>query len=87
VADGEALQRRIRAAEEYLTILENLIQTYYQALLEGSADILTYYNARERLLASNLALFDLRRNMADLFIALEIAAGEYLAPDGKGGSP
>ncbi len=83
LADSEALQRQLHVAEESLPVLRNLVQTYYQALLEGNADILSYYNARERLLASNLALFHLRRNLTDLFIALEIAAGEYLER-GKG---
>jgi cobalt-zinc-cadmium efflux system outer membrane protein len=86
LADGEALQKQIRATEESLPVLKNLIQIYHQALLEGNADILSYYNARDRLLTSTLALFELRRTLADLYIALEIAAGEYLEPD-RGGSP
>ncbi len=87
LTDSEALKRQLQATEESLPVLKNLVQTYYQALLEGNADILSYYNARERLLAGNLGLFQLRRNLADLFIALEIAAGEYLEPDKSGGRP
>jgi outer membrane protein TolC len=87
LADGEALQKQIRVTEEYLPVLRNLIQTYHRALLEGNADVLSYYNARDRLLASNLALFDLQRKLADFYVALEIAAGEYLEPGNRGNAP
>jgi outer membrane protein TolC len=87
LADAEAMQKQIRATEEFLPALKNLVQTYHRALLEGTADVLSYYNARDRLLASSLALFDLRRKSADFYVALEIAAGEYIEPNSGGSTP
>ena len=69
---------QIRSVEASIATQKNLVQVYHRALLEGNADALTYYNARDQLISQNLALLTLKRNLADQTIALEIAAGTYL---------
>jgi outer membrane protein TolC len=73
-----SLQRQIDAAERSVPILQNVVDSYRRALLQGNADVLTYYNARADLIARRMELFDLKRQLTDLDVALEIAAGEYL---------
>ena len=78
VSDMRALQRQIDAAAASIPILQNVVDSYRRALLQGNADVLTYYNARADLIARRMEIFDLKRQLADLEAALEIAAGEYL---------
>jgi outer membrane protein TolC len=78
IADMSSLQRQIDADEASVPILQNVVDSYRRALLQGNADVLTYYNARTDLIARRMELFDLKRQLADLDVALEIAAGEYL---------
>ncbi len=74
----ESVHRQIAAAQEYLPTLKHLVDTYYRALLQGSADVLTYYNKRDELIAAQIALLDLKMKLVDQVIGLEIAAGKYL---------
>ncbi len=78
IADINSVKRQIDAAETSIPILQNVVESYRRALLQGNADVLTYYNARADLIARRMELFDLRRQLAELDIALEIASGEYL---------
>jgi outer membrane protein TolC len=78
LADIEAVQQQISVAEGSLPILKNLTQNYHRALLEGNADVLSYYAARDRLVSAELAVLSLKRSLAELHIALELASGEYL---------
>ena len=48
-ANMDSLQRQIEAAEKAIPILQNVVESYRMALLQGNADILTYYNARDEL--------------------------------------
>jgi outer membrane protein TolC len=66
--------------------LQNVVDSYRRALLQGNADVLTYYNARADLIARRMEVFDLKRQLADLDVALEIAAGEYLSGTNIGGA-
>ena len=85
LGDMESIKVQIRATEKTIATLESLVQTYYKALLEGNADVLSYYNARNDLTAKQIEVIKLRRNLTDRYIALEIAAGEYMGQttDGK----
>lgn len=74
----QSLHQQIKATEQYIPTLQNLVQTYHRALLEGNADVLSYYNARDELIATHIALLSLQLQLVDQFIALEIAGGEYL---------
>ena len=80
LADINSLQRQAEAAENSIPILQNVVESYRMALLQGNADVLTYYNARADLITKRLELIDLKRQLADMHVALEIAAGRYLRP-------
>jgi len=80
VADIAALQKQIEAAQQSIPVLQNVVDSYRAALLQGNADVLTFYNARSDLTNKRLELLDLRRQLADMEVALEIAAGRYLEP-------
>jgi outer membrane protein TolC len=80
IANMASLQGQIEAAENSIPILQNVVDSYHTALLQGNADVLTYYNARAELITRRLELLDLKRQLADMDIALEIAAGRYLEP-------
>jgi len=77
-ADIESTYRQIRATEVYLPTQQQLVETYHNALLQGSADVLTYYNARDELVANHISLLNLQLQLIDQFVALEIAAGQFL---------
>jgi outer membrane protein, heavy metal efflux system len=77
-ADIESIARQIEATRTYIPAEEKLVETYHRALLQGNADVLTYYNARDSLVATRISILDLQMQLVDQFIALEIASGEYL---------
>ena len=76
----DSLNRQIDATQALIPTLQNLIESYRTALLQGNADVLTYYNARADLVAKQLDVVDLNRQLADMYVALEIASGRYLHP-------
>lgn len=84
-ADLQSIEKQIAAAEEAIPIAANLIRNYRRALLEGNADVVTYYNARSELLSKQVELFKLKADMAGRIIALEIASGQCLECDATGG--
>jgi len=77
-SDISSLKQRILTTKERLPILGDVVKRYQLALLEGSADVLTYYNAVNQLITEKLRLLRLRQKLVDRKIALEIAAGMYL---------
>ncbi len=79
-ADLAELQAQIDATLSYLPSQEALVKTYHEALLQGNADVLSYYNARDELVTTRISLLDLNIQFVDQFVALEIAAGRYLEP-------
>ena len=80
VANMGALQKQIEAAQQSIPVLQNVADSYHAALLQSNADVLTYYNARSDLTNKRLELLDLKRQLADASVALEIATGRYLEP-------
>ena len=78
LANMASIRQEVRAMEQTIPTLKNLVQTYRRALLEGNADVLTYYNAWDNLISRELDLLNLQLNLADQKIALEIASGTYL---------
>ncbi len=84
-ADLQSLKQQIAAAEEAIPIAATLIQNYRLALLEGNADVVTYYNARSDLLSKQIELLKLKADLAGRIIALEIASGQCLDCDTSGG--
>lgn len=79
LSDIKSTQRQLSATEESLPALERLVQVYNTAVQEGNADIINYYNARNGLITKQIEALKLKRDLADLGVALEIAAGEYLS--------
>ena len=78
LADMQALEKQIDAAEKTIASLKKLVQTSYNGLLEGNIDALSYYNELDRLFTKQLDVLKLKQDLADFGIGLEIAAGEYL---------
>jgi cobalt-zinc-cadmium efflux system outer membrane protein len=77
-ANIASLRQQIGSMRQSIQTLKRLVQTYHHALLQGNADVLTYYNARDTYISRTLDLITMKRHLADQRIALEIAAGEYL---------
>jgi outer membrane protein TolC len=87
LANMQALEKQIDAAEKTIVSLKKLIQTSYNSFLEGNIDALSYYNELDRLFTKQLDVLKLKQDLADSSIGLEIAAGEYLGQlEGKEGS-
>jgi cobalt-zinc-cadmium efflux system outer membrane protein len=80
LANMHSLRREIEASGESISTLQTLVESYREALLQGNADVLTYYNARADLITRRMELVDLKRQLADMHVALEIATGRYLGP-------
>ncbi len=74
----ESTREQLAATEAALPGLQRLVAAYETALRDGNADILTYYEARATLANRRLESLTLRRDAADLFVALEIASGRML---------
>jgi outer membrane protein TolC len=86
LGDMQSLKKQIEAAEESLQISFRLLKTYKKALKEGNTDILVYNDTRDEVDNRQLNIFQLKRDLSDMGIALEIAAGEYIghtAADGR----
>lgn len=77
-SDMESISRQVKATEAYLPTQKQLVETYYNALLQGNADVLTYYNARDELIATRISLLSLALQSIERFIALELEWGGYL---------
>jgi cobalt-zinc-cadmium efflux system outer membrane protein len=78
LADIQSVNQQIYTTQETVKTLQRLVDTYYKAFLEGNADVISYYNARNELTFKQIDVFKLKQTLADLEIALEIAAGRYL---------
>jgi outer membrane protein TolC len=78
LTDMSSIRQQIKSVDQSIATQKNLVQVYHRALLEGNADALTYYNARDQLISQTLDLLTLKRNLADQAVALEIASATYL---------
>ena len=78
LGDMRFLKKQIGATEKSFRISTQLLQTYKKALEEGNADILVYNTARDETDNLQLKIFQLKRDLSDMGIALETAAGEYI---------
>ena len=84
LSDMKSLKKQIEATEQSFQISTHLLETYKKALEEGNADILVYNNARDETDNLQLKIFQLKRDLSDMGIALEIAAGELIGQAGAG---
>lgn len=82
LGDMKSLKKQIEAADRTFQISIHLLETYRNALEEGNADILVYNNARDEADNLQLTILQLKRDLSDMGIALEIAAGEYIGKTG-----
>ena len=65
------------------TIIE-LNKVYHRALLDGNADVLTYYNSVNNLIIKEVELVNFQQLYVDQYITLEILAGKFLNSDYEG---
>jgi outer membrane protein TolC len=86
LGDMKSLKKQIEAAEESLQISFRLLETYKKAAEKGNADILVYNDARDEVDNRQLKIFQLKRDLSDMGIALEITAGEYIGFTGADGT-
>lgn len=77
LGDMRYLKKQIKATEKSFQISTRLLETYKKALEEGNADILVYNNVRDETDNLQLKILQLKRDLSDMGIALEIAAGKY----------
>ena len=78
LGDMVSTRKQLHTAKESVNISSQLVKAYKRALKEGNADIVTYNTLRNELETRRLGILKLRRDLTDMGIALEIAAGEYL---------
>ena len=85
LADIKAVEAQIDAAGKSVRALEKLVNVSYSGFLEGNIDALSYYNEVDRLTTRRLDVLKLKQDLAELYVALEISAGEYFGKSGKSG--
>ncbi len=85
LAGIKSVDKQIAAADKAVKTQQKLVQVSYNGFLEGNIDALSYYNEVDRLTARRLGVLKLKRDLADLYVALEITAGEYMGNGGKPG--
>ena len=80
LANIQAANARVRAARRAVQSQEKLVRVSYDGFLEGNIDALSYYSEVNRLTLARLDVLKLKQDLAGLYVALEITAGEFLAP-------
>jgi len=78
VADIRSLNRQVAAAEAALPVLQHLVDVAKEALDQGAADVLVYFQAKTNLNQKSLQIIKLKQQLVDSRIALELASGRYL---------
>ncbi len=78
VADIRSLNRQVTAAEAALPVLRHLVDIAQEALDQGAADVLGYFQAKTNLNQKSLQIIKLKQQLVDSRIALELASGRYL---------
>jgi cobalt-zinc-cadmium efflux system outer membrane protein len=78
LADIQALEKQIAAAEAALSVLQRLVQVYGTAFQQGNSDAFSYYSAQNNLNQKTIQILKLKEQLIETRIALEIAAGRYL---------
>jgi cobalt-zinc-cadmium efflux system outer membrane protein len=77
-ADIRSLNRQVAAAEAALPVLQHLVDIAKEALDQGAADVLGYFQAKTNLNMKSLLIIKLKQQLVDSRIALELASGRYL---------
>ncbi len=74
------LNDEIRNAEATERSSRRLVETYRRALDQGQADVLSYYTAWNDLTQAQIHVLQLKQQLADTRIGLELASGLYQLP-------
>jgi len=61
-----------------VSALEKLVETAGISLKQGNADVISYYQTRYNLILKRIEYFQLKQQLAEAIVALEIASGRYL---------
>ena len=80
LADLRSMEEQVDAAEHSIPVAGKLVETYRIALLEGHADVITYYSALGDLFAKQMDLLNLKKDLCNRTIALEVASGQFYLP-------
>jgi len=78
LADIEALEKQIAAAEAAVPVLQRLVNVYGVAINQGNSNAFSYYSAQNNLNQKTIQILKLKEQLIETRIALEIAAGRYL---------
>jgi len=78
LADINAVRKQITVSEQSVDKLKKLVDLYFNAFLEGNADIVTYYNSRNDLITKQLQIYKLRQDLSDLLVGLQVTTGGEL---------
>jgi outer membrane protein TolC len=78
VVNIESLNEQLKAVQAALPVLENLVRTYQQAERRGDVDALSLYSAQNTLLQKKIDVAKLKQQLMQNWVALEIAAGQFL---------
>ncbi|MGB5157956.1 TolC family protein [Desulfobacterium sp. N47] len=87
IADIRSIKEQIGAAEKFIPVIRKLVDTYRIALLEGHADVITYYNSLNELFTKQMDLLTLKKDLCNRAIALEIASGQFIINVDTKGTP
>ncbi len=87
LADMRSIEEQIDAEERFIPVARKLVETYRIALLEGHADVVTYYNAYNELFTKQMDLLTLKKELCNRMIALEIASGRFFMNVDTKGAP
>lgn len=74
------INEEIQTAEATERSGRQLVETYRRALDEGQADVLSYYTAWNDLTQTQIRILQLKQQLVDTRIALELACGLYELP-------
>jgi outer membrane protein TolC len=86
LAEISGAKARLKAVDESISTKEELVQIYKEAAQENIIPVINYYQALIALDTKREEKLKLKRDIADLGIALEIADGRYFVHDHGNGS-
>ncbi len=81
------INEEIETAEATERSGSRLVDTYRRAVDEGQADVLSYYTAWSDLTQTQMRVLQLKQQLVDTRIALELACGLYELPKANATDP
>lgn len=74
----KCLEKHFKKVASAVAARKKLVQIYYKALSYGNADILTYYQALDKLIQRKIDLVNTKMNISELVVAMESVTGTYI---------